>query len=392
MREKRNLYMYFLLLILILYAVGSENIKAQMVVGSKKATTNVPRASYPQILPDRSVLFRVKAPDADSVKISLGKTYNMVRDTGGYWFVKTDPVIPGFHYYSLIIGGLPVADASSYSFFGMSRMASAIEIPEEGVNFYKPQNVLQGAVRSKWVYSNVTGEWRNIYVYTPPQYEKDLNKKFPVLYLQHGGGEDQRGWAYQGNVGYIMDNLIAEGKAVPMIIVMNSGYAVYAGTQITEQAPDQHSTEAAFAAFEDMMLKDIIPFIDKTYRTLSDNENRAMAGLSWGGKQTMDLTLKNLDKFSWIGGFSGGPRLTANDDLKKVYNGVFADAASFNSKVRLLFICNGTAEGNSPIQTAETLRSAGIKNVVTYQSPETAHEWLTWRRCLHEFAPLLFRK
>ena len=368
------------------------DLQAQIPPESKPSITNVSKSGYPRIMPDRSVIFRIKAPNADTVKIQLDKRYNMVRDTGGYWFVKTDPQVPGFHYYSVIVGGLSAADPASYSFFGMSRMASAIEIPEEGVDFYKPKDVPQGAIRTRWVFSTVTGEWRKIFIYTPPQYEQDLKQRYPVLYLQHGGGEDQRGWTYQGNLAYIMDNLIAEGKAVPMIIVMNDGYAVYAGDPVPEQVPNQRSVEAAFAGFKDMMLKDIIPFIDKTYRTLPDRENRAMAGLSYGGRQTFDLTLPNLDKFAWLGGFSGGPRISPTDNLKSVYSGVFADAAQFNEKVKLLFIGNGTVEGNSPVETADILRKSGIKNIVVYQSPGTAHEWLTWRRCLHEFAPLLFRK
>jgi enterochelin esterase-like enzyme len=386
----KRLLQNFFLVLQVFFAAGCPEMLAQMSAVSTTAVTNVPRASFPRILPDRSVIFRVKAPDADSVQIMLGKKYKMVRDTGGYWFVKTDPVIPGFHYYTLITGGLSVADPSSYSFFGMSRMASAIEVPEEGVDFYKPKNVPQGALRSRWIFSGVTGEWRKVFIYTPPQYEQNLQQRYPVLYLQHGGGEDQRGWPYQGKIGYIMDNLIAEEKALPMIIVMNCGYAVYAGEPVPEQIPGQRSSESAFAAFGDMMIKDIIPFIDKTYRTLSDRDNRAMAGLSWGGKQTFEVTLANIDKFAWIGGFSGAFRLIPGTDIKAIYNGAFKDPGEFNKKVHLLWLGTGTEEGQGTKILHETLSENGINNIY-YESQGTAHEWLTWRRCLHEFAPLLFR-
>ena len=390
MKTFTSFFKSLLLPVSFLITVGSQDLQAQMLTDSKPAITNVTRALFPRIFPDRSIIFRIKAPDADSVQIILGKKYNMVRDTGGYWLAKTEPVVPGFHYYILQIGDLAAADPSSYSFFGMSQMESAIEIPEEGVDFYNPKNVPQGAVRSKWLYSNVTGEWRKIYIYTPPQYEKNLQQQFPVLYLQHGGGEDERAWPYQGRVGYIMDNLIAEKKAVPMIIVMNCGYAVFAGDTVPEQLPQQRSTEAAFIAFPDMMIKDIIPFIDKTYRTLPDRDNRAMAGLSWGGKETFDITLGNLDKFSWIGGFSAAFIIGPENNIKTAYNGVFKDPDAFNKKVHLFWLGIGTEEGDGTKNLHETLLKNGINNTY-YESQGTAHEWLTWRRCLHEFAPLLFR-
>ena len=366
-------------------------IQAQTNGGCEPSILNVPGALYPQICPDLTVKFRINAPNADKVQIQLDKTYQLTKGEDGFWTGTSDPQVPGFHYYSVNIGGLNVNDPGTQAFFGMSRMASAIEVPEKNVDFYLPKKgVPQGALRSKVFFSDVTGEWRRCYVYTPPGYEQNLDQKYPVLYLQHGGGEDERGWANQGNMNFIIDNLIAEGKAKPMIVVMNSGYAVYAGTPFPVQDPNARSTEDMFVAFTDMMIKDVIPMIEKEYRVLSDRENRAMAGLSWGVKQTFETTLPNLDLFSHIGGFSGGLRLQPDQNLTEVFDGVFSDAGAFNSKVKVFFMANGSEEGAGAKMLHNALQDAGI-NSIYYESPGTAHEWLTWRRCLHQFAPLLFQ-
>jgi enterochelin esterase-like enzyme len=376
---------------------------------SKPASTNVQNAQFPRITPDLRVIYRIKAPDSTKIQFDLaGKKYDMVRDTAGFLNVITDPQVPGFHYYRLWIHGVEVSDPASETFFGVSRMFSAIEIPSAGEDFYTVKNVPHGDIRGKWYFSKTTGEWRKIYIYCPPGYDKDIHKKYPVLYIQHGGGEDQRGWAVQGLTDIILDNLIAEGKAKAMLVVMETSAARKPGepTPMPRPAPappvvlGQGNQPAvapprprfnfSFDTFKEVMINDLIPFIDGNFRTFTDGKNRAMAGLSMGGMVTTSITLSNLDKFAYIGCFSGGPRIGEHDTLSKVYNGAFADAPGFNKKVKVLFISNGTVEGNSPIVAGEILKKAGIKNVVVYQSPGTAHEWQTWRRSLYQFAPLLF--
>jgi hypothetical protein len=227
---------------------GSAMIFCSIITGTMWAqgipsVTNIPNAQYPMVNPDRTVTFKVKAPDAKSVQIVLDRPYEMQKGQDGTWELTSSPQVPGFHYYSVQIGGLQVTDASTYSYFGMSRQASAFEVPEEKVDFYLPQKgVPQGALRSRRFYSKVCDEWRRMYVYTPAEYEKNPDKRYPVLYLQHGGGEDERGWPNQGCIGAILDNLIASGKAKPMIVVMNCGYAVYAGNKYPEQQPNARSS------------------------------------------------------------------------------------------------------------------------------------------------------
>jgi enterochelin esterase family protein len=379
---------------------------------SKPASTNIQNAQYPRVTSDLRAIFRIKAPDAQKVQIQLGKTYDMLKDDQGFWTVTTDPQVPGFHYYAMIVDGVSVSDPASETFFGVGRMYSAIEIPDPDGGFFAVKDVPHGDIRTKWYFSKTTGEWRKIYIYCPPGYDDNLTQKYPVLYIQHGGGEDQRGWAVQGMTDIILDNLIAEGKAKPMLIVMESSTArkpgepapqprqqapAQAGAAGRQAAPGAQQTGArppvtfSFNTYQEVMINDLIPFIDGNFRTLTNGQNRAMAGLSMGGMVTTQVTLSNLDKFAYIGCFSGGPRITPNDDLRTVYNGAFADPATFNKKVKLFFISNGSVEGNSPKDASEILKKAGINNVVFYQSPGTAHEWLTWRRSLYQFAQLLFK-
>jgi enterochelin esterase family protein len=417
---KNTLWMALLILFISSTSYSQD---ADLFKNSKPATTNVQNAQYPRITPDLRVIYRMRAPEGAKVQFDLaGKKYEMTRDTSGWLNVITDPQVPGFHYYRLWINGVEVSDPASETFFGVSRMFSAIEVPSAGEDFYTVKNVPHGDIRAKWYFSKTTNEWRKIYIYCPPGYDKDIAKKYPVLYIQHGGGEDQRGWATQGLTDIILDNMIAEGKAKPMLVVMETSAARKPGEaapaprpapaggnsfllgQTNAAAPQGQGNQPAaapapprprmnfsFDTYKEVMLNDLIPFIDGNYRTLTDGENRAMAGLSMGGMVTTSVTFSNLDKFAYIGCFSGGPRISETDTLKKVYNGVFADPATFNKKVKVFFISNGTAEGNSPITASEALKKAGITNVVMYQSPGTAHEWQTWRRSLHEFAALLFK-
>jgi enterochelin esterase-like enzyme len=387
-----------LLLIVLLFLTANLISFAQvdsLIKVSKPASTNIQNAQFPRITSDLRVIYRIKAPYAQIVQFDLGKKYNMVKGEDGFWTVITDPQVPGFHYYALFIDSVSVSDPASETYFGVGRMFSAIEIPSAGEDFYTVKDVPHGDIRTKLYFSKTTGEWRKIYIYCPPGYDNNLKKKYPVLYIQHGGGEDQRGWAVQGMTDIILDNMIAEGKAKPMLVVMETSAARKPG----ESAPQPQAPPAggrprmniSFDTFKEVMINDLIPFIDGNFRTIKDGKNRAMAGLSMGGMVTTQVTFSNLGKFAYIGCFSGGPRVTANDDLKTIYNGAFADPAAFNKKVKLFFISNGSVEGNAPKEASELLKKAGINNIVFYQSPGTAHEWLTWRRSLHQFAGLIFK-
>lgn len=359
------------------------------------ASTNVPNARFPQILPDNKVIFRIKAPEAHKVQVDLEKKYDMVKDTSGFWMVTTDPVSIGFHYYSIIIDGVALADPAGQTFYGMGRMASGIDIPEPGVDYYLIKDVPHGQIRNVNYFSEVTRTWRRAFVYTPPGYDDDINNRYPVLYLQHGGGEDETGWPNQGKVDIIMDNLIAEGKAKPMIIVMDRGYAVDPMRRRVEVEPGNLRAAMANNAFPDVLVKDIIPMIDKTFRTIPDRDHRAMAGLSMGGFQTFQTTMTNLDKFSYIGGFSGAAFLEPGSDITQAFDGVWADADAFNKKVKVMYLSIGTVEPERMYQSVNNfhkeLEKAGIKHIY-YESPGTAHEWQTWRRSLYQFASLLFDK
>jgi enterochelin esterase-like enzyme len=371
------------------------------------ATSNIRGQQYPRVHDDLRVTFRIKAPDAQKVVFGFfdSQRYPAKKGDDGFWTATTEPQVPGFHYYRVFIDGAEVNDPASETYYGTGKMTSGIEIPEKGVDYDLPKDVPHGEVRERWYHSKTTDGWRRIFVYTPPGYDTDRDMRYPVLYLQHGGGEDERGWPNQGRVSFILDNLLAERKARPMIIVMEQGYARRPGDTALvpgpprpaapgQSAPPRPDFSRMFGAFEDVMVKDLIPMIDATYRTIPDREHRAMAGLSMGGMQTFQITLKHLDLFAYIGGFSGGGGGFGGPlNPKSAHDGVMADADAFNRKVRLVWLGIGTAEPQRMYESVknyhEGLEKAGIKHVY-YESPGTSHEWLTWRRCLHEFAPLLF--
>jgi enterochelin esterase family protein len=363
---------------------------------------NIPGAHYPCVHKDGSVTFRVWAPEASKVVVRLGKGIEMKKADDGWWYATSPPQAEGFHYYTLQIDGSIVADPATRTFFGSGFDNSAIEIPAPDEDFYQQKNVPRGEVRERWYFSSVTQKWRRAFVYTPPDYDTNPKAKYPVLYLLHGWGENEEGWHRQGRVQVIMDNLIAEKKARPMIIVMDNLNAVKPGEdgsifnarwlwpQPQGGAPRPGLASFTGATFTEMMLKDLIPMIERTFRVLPGRENRAMAGLSMGGMQTFMTALANLDKFAYIGGFSGSSGWRPGFDLKTAHNGVFADPEKFNKQVKVLFLGIGSEEGPRTKEFSDMLTKAGIRNVY-YVSPRTAHEWLTWRRCLREFAPLLFR-
>jgi len=379
---------HFRMIVFFLFMMNFINplgLYAQMVDDSKPASTNVPNAEYPKIDSQSRVTFRFKAPDAQKVQIDLGKKFDMVKKADGFWEVTTEPIVEGFHYYSVIVDGYVAVDPSSQTFYGMSRNASGIEIPEKGVDYYLPKDVPHGQIRRMNYFSNITKTWRVAYVYTPAGYDTKTKEKYPVLYLYHGGGEDETGWPNQGKTDFIMDNLISEGKAKPMLIVMDKGYATKPG-EVTATGQGR----APSTTLEEVVINELIPLIDSNFRTFSDRKNRAMAGLSMGGGITMRITMNNLDKFAYIGGFSGGSRINAGEEINTIYKGVMADPKAFNEKVKVLFFSTGSVEGPRVKESSEKFKAAGINNIY-YESPGTAHEWLTWRRSLHEFAPLLFK-
>ena len=388
---KNGLYMFSQLI----FKPVDSSIFSELSVDGMPATTNIPGVQYPQILPDNRVVFRIKAPDAQRMQIDLGKKYDMQKDTGGFWKLTTEPIGEGFHYYSLLIDGVPVVDPSSQTFYGMGRMASGIDIPDKDGDFYTAKNVPHGQVRSVNYFSNITRAWRRAYVYTPPGYDENIDKKYPVLYLQHGAGEDETGWSAQGKMDFIMDNLIAEKKATPMIVVMDRGYATDPTKPLNVTATPPGPRNMSSNVFPEVLLKEIIPMVEKSFRTIPDRDHRAMAGLSMGGFQTFQTTMTNLDKFAYIGGFSGAAFFQPGTDVKQMYNGAWADPAAFNQRVRLVYISIGTAEPerfyNGVKGFHEALEQAGIKHVY-YESPGTAHEWQTWRRSLRQFASLIFKQ
>jgi enterochelin esterase family protein len=356
---------------------------------SKPSETNVPGAEYPRVDAQNRAVFRMEAPNAQKVQVDIGnKVYEMLKGDDGFWTVVTDPQDPGFHYYSLIVDGVRFSDPATESFFGLSKRTSGIEIPAPDQEFYQPRDNAHGQIRECYFYSETRKGYERIYVYTPAEYETRFTQKYPVLYLQHGMSEDETGWGTQGKLGVIMDNLIAEGKAKPMIVVASDGCVSVS----FKAKPGQNPTEARAAygeEFTPLLLNEIIPYIEKSFRVYTDRDHRAMAGLSWGGFQTFQIALNNTDRFSYIGGFSAAASINVETGLNTVYNGVFADPAAFNQKVHTFFIGIGSKEGQRMKTMSDGLKKAGIHNVY-YESPGTAHEWLTWRRCLYQFAPLLF--
>ena len=349
------------------------------------AETTVPGNEFPKVDKDRRAYFYLHAPEANKVVLDIcSKKYEMQRDGKGGWMAVTDPLVVGFHYYFMNIDGVNFIDPSTETFFGCNREAGGIEIPEgdEG-NYYRPQQgVAHGQVRSIYYYAKSTNEWRHALVYTPAEYEKG-KKKYPVLYLQHGMGEDETGWSKQGHMQHIMDNAIANGEAVPMIVVMESG-----DVKAPFRGGDNRQGFSSYgASFYKVMINDLIPYIDANFRTKTDRDHRAMAGLSWGGHQTFDLVMNNMDKFSYMGAFSGA---IFGLDAKTAYDGKFANGDEFNKKIHYLFLSCGSEENFGTEKLAESLRDCGVK--VDFQvSPGTHHEWLTWRRGLKQFIPHLFK-
>ncbi len=345
----------------------------------KPASTNQPGKQFPQVNSEGRVKFRIVAPEATNVGCTFRDSSEFTKGDDGAWYGHTRPLDVGFHYYMLKIDGAEVPDPNSRYFFGAHRWGSGVEIPAPDQDFYAMKKVPHGQLREVFFHSESTDSERRAFVYTPPGYDQDLEKRFPVLYLQHGYGENEYGWGVQGCANLIMDNLIAEGKTKPFIIVMTYG--------MTNDIKFGGLRNFKIEPFQTVLIDELIPYIDTNFRTLSDQPNRAMAGLSMGGMETKMITLKNLDKFSRIGLFSGGS--ISPDDI--------SDMAAFKEKNKLVFVSYGSRElgsnrrrGGDPKAATEALKKAGIHSVF-YVSPDTAHEWHSWRRSLREFAPLMFK-
>ena len=366
------------------------------------ASTNILAARYPCIYPDRRVMLRINAPGAQKVQTVIGgggaqtPRMDLTKDADGFWTITTPPIVEGFHYYFIYLDGTEVPDPGSQTFFGTARWMSGIEVPSPvpSDSFYEVKDVPHGDVRSVLYFSKVTGRWRRCFVYTPPGYDTQTQKKYPILYIMPGYGEDETGWFTQGRGNIILDNLLAEEKAVPMVVVTDDQFTalkpgeeplVLGGRRPGAQRPNFGNYGKTYT---EVLLNDLIPFMESHYRILPGRENRAMAGLSMGGMQTFVTTLPNLDKFAYIGGFSPGVPQALFDQ------GPLKDSAAFNKQVKLLWLGTGTVEkANNPniYVLHEALDKAGVKNTY-YESNGTAHEWLTWRRDLNQFAPLLFRE
>ena len=359
------------------------------------ASTNVPGAAYPRIDAENRGYFQLKAPDATAVQVNLPQgSFPLTKGADGVWSVATPPLEPGFHYYAFRVDGALVFDPGSQAFYGAGRHGSGIEVPEPGVDFYALKDVPHGDVRFRNYFSKITGQWRRCLIYTPPGYDTDLGHRYPVLYLQHGSYEDETSWFFQGRANLILDNLIAAGKSVPMLVVMDNCYAAYPAKP--NASGDGGPAGGAVAAFEEVVTKELLPMIDRDFRTVADRRHRAVAGLSMGGNMAFRVAVPNLDLFANIGSFSGTMNGISPDPLDRhtFAGGAFADGAAFNAKLDVLWIGMGTSEPDIFPKAIGAFRKmldeSGIEYVYV-ESEGTRHEWLTWRRALHDFVPRLFR-
>ena len=363
-------------------AIKKIEVPADAVTGEN----TIPGNDFPKVDSQHRAYFRINAPQAKKVIVDIcDKKYDMQPDGQGNFMAVTDPLPVGFHYYFMSIDGVRFIDPASETFFGTNREAGGLEVPEgpEG-DYYRPQQgVPAGSVRSIYYFSKEQNKWRHAMVYTPAEYDQKqgLKKRYPVLYLQHGMGEGETSWTLQGKMQHIMDNAIAKGEAVPMIVVMESG-------DIKAPMGRGQGMGDYGASFYPVLLNDLIPYIDSNFRTKTDRDNRAMAGLSWGGHQTFDIVFNNMDKFAWLGTFSGA---IFGLDVKTAYNGVFTNADEFNKKIHYMYMNWGSEDFIKNQQIVDGLHQLGIK-VDSSVSEGTAHEFLTWRRGLHEFIPHLFKK
>lgn len=403
---------YKFIIIFLVFVLSSgicfaQSNQTSVVEDFKPSSVNQSGKEFPQVNSEGRVRVQISAPQANLVQLDIDAVkHDLTKDENGVWTGESAPQDVGFHYYQLNIDGASVPDPNSLYFYGASRWGSGIEIPSKDQDFFANKNVPHGQLRENQYFSKTTNSVRRVYIYTPPGYEKG-KKKYPVLYLQHGMGENETGWGNQGHANLIMDNLIAEGKATPFIIVMENGSVNFGGgprgPRPAPAAREQGAPQAApaenattprrraggpgggmnFAAqFQKILFDDLIPYVESNYRVIGNQQNRAMAGLSMGGMQTKSIVSANPEKFSYVGMFSGGT----------ISPSEITDLDSYKKDIKVVFMSFGGKEGGAERipAAAEEWNNIGIKGV-SYVSPETAHEWHSWRRSLHEFAPLLFK-
>ena len=392
------------LMAMMLSAVVCLQATAQRTTTGYSPVTNINRNGYPRVLEDLSVMFRVNAPQAHQLQIDLGGTkYDMTKQEGGVWTATTKPQVPGFHYYSLIVDGVSVADPASQTFYGCSRWSSAIEIPEEGMDDFEVQDVPHGEVRTVYYPSENDGDaqivngqssnskftWRPLMVYTPAGYDEG-KQDYPVVYIQHGGGEDHRGWMEQGRTAQIMDNLIAKGKAVPMIVVSSNS-----NVRSRNGGMGGGYSWQGMQTFRSELIDNVIPFVETHYRVKKDRKSRAMCGLSMGGGQSFYIGLRDPEVFANVGVFStgmfGGIQGASNFDLEKEVPGILTDTKTFNRQFDVFFISCGEQDPRieHTRNIVKKMRDGGVE--VKFNSYPGDHEWQVWRKSLHEFAQYLFK-
>jgi enterochelin esterase family protein len=354
----------------------------------KPAPSNMPGQPYPQVNSEGRVRARLLAPQAQEVQLNIsGVKFPMTKGTNGVWMGDSTPQDQGNHYYGLVVDGAEVPDPNGAFIFGSGAWRNDVEIPATDQDFYALKNVPHGQLREINYLGKTSKTTRHCFVYTPPDYDQDTTKRYAVLYLLHGYNENETGWGHQGCASLIMDNLIAEGKTTPFVIVMENtaikpppGFVPHGPPPTGAPSRGHGRNPFDFSVVEHTLMEDVIPFVDANFRTIADQPHRAMAGLSMGGMQTRAIAPAHLDVFSHIGIFSGGS-IATND---------ITDLAAFKQKVKVVFVSYGSREnGADGRKNVAVLKEAGV-NSVYYESPNTGHEWQTWRRSLHEFAPLLF--
>ena len=377
----------YLILVFTTKICLAQSIQSKVVEDFKPSAVNQQGKQFPQVNSEGRVRTSITAPQANKVQLDLGGVkYDLVKDDKGVWQGESDPQVEGFHYYQLNIDGASVPDPGTQYFYGAGRLGSGIEIPAPDQDFYALKDVPHGLISENIYFSKLTNSFRRCFVYTPANYNENTKTRYPVLYLQHGSFEDETGWSVQGKANLILDNLIASKKANPMLIVMDNGYAY---------KPQQNNSRQE-SVFDEVVINEIIPMIDSKFRTIANKENRAIAGLSMGANQTMRIMMNHLDTFSYYGGFSGTSNYPSADpiDVATFLDGKYKDGKSVNARMKLFWLGLGTKEPapfpGSVGAFRTMLEKQGIKYTY-YESPGTAHEWLTWRRCLNQFAPLLFK-